>query len=1002
MMTPIGVLRYLHRDHNRFFRSILAAHGGQAKAFYEALDADFAAPDISRLWSENSRPSRALLEALGDDRSIERLSRMFGWDISSCRDEAEVDNRVRPGTMAQPTFIRRHDRSCQGIEANQTERALFLSYASQIGNLAGPICYDFSEHECGFVALTPIMMECCAFAERYRSLVFIHAGPTRDCFDSELAQYLKSLGVHPSITHINKAIDALHGSPDLLVLNGTQVIDAVPNGDDRHLATALIRGLGARAAERSWSRGPVLLASGPSRSLQRRVSSTDTAILGTRQLMPLGTKEANLFLAQQWLRFCKLRGVDPYAAPGSRVARARWHYSVARQSGFSINIRARAFFASNIDNQAFFDPTGGFAALAGMDDTNLPIDIFLFKRTVQGALDVFLQQSRDEGLQFLRFVSTAKHWLTTDALNDLTKRYEDDGRDRSGNIKVPNAREITELESRWRPWVHFDPQTGRHTMGIVAKALIQETWRDGGDAYDRRLAHYRVAKRMWARRDDKEFLSREFPYKPHWGRYRIHLLAEIIRHLARARAPDGCARPVSDPAVQPDFQADLVFPLAPQRDDDGTFSATTVDFCFRLFDEELNGNRYGLNTRALTRRHGANALAKELLQLLSDKGNDFGYAPFCMHPKLRPRYTAECGYAALSLGELNVADRCFEILIEMVPGVDALELLKARLDRSLVKTAADQLVEAEALLASVDEEATGRISEHRDLSQLRRRIKARRLQVQYHAQRSDDRSLAHVFDLYDKERRIKEIELLRCYILTLERVSRLPDVADSGIARPTCYDALSRCLSDAFTKASEGHHHDAMTLKILLAGIMRTRDLANLVVAEAMLDQVFQDIVAYGCAEVTLIRFLFEAGENLAAQGRWYRAYCIYLRRGYRRARARSFVREARQAAITGLVVLEHLREKFAALTPVEFGEVVKQEVELDRIYLQESAPSVARELAGKKDEHDPLYGFSMADDHGEERWLLSLDEIDCEIQELRRSVSVSVDSGSRGNVNIQ
>ena len=816
-----------------------------------------------------------------------------------------------------------------------------------------------------------------AFKEHYSQIIYLHASG-EDCFEADLRGAFASLAPGLDTVDLRPVGGALRDRRALLVLSGTQAIDAAHRRGKRPSILRLFEHLQDLSRRADWSAPPCVLACGPSSELGRAVSRTDGAILKGRSDW-LRVDEPSPFLEAQWTRFCELRGVDPYKAVGSRLRRASWHYEVARGPAlpsYHINVRLRAFFASNLDNPAFFDPTGGFEALAGMPETELPIDIWLFKKATEDALRHYVtSRPGDRDIRYLRLLSTAKHWLTNGALQELVRRFPPDGR---GERTISAVGKYEEIIARPVPgWVH---RTNSGTfLGIAVKALLQDEWRTGPNSCERSIAHYRVATRIWDRRDDKAFLAQEFPYRPHWGRPRIHLLAEVIRHLVRATD----LRPEAVGPLQPRSNShDFVDP--PDAGIGGCDPFQVVNFAYRtIYDTELNGNRSGQTARALTRRYGAYALARELLHLLSDARLGYGHPPAAMDREMCGAFVNDCGFTALATGELELAASCFRRLAisERASG-DVNRRLDALLSLALVLTSGGRMRSAARLLGSVERALAKSPDSNRAVDRLRQRTRSRQLQLDFVQASVPGSELRSRFLEYDRLHGITEIELLRTFILVLARTEPGPTPGFNG-RRTYHADAYSVCLSKLMSKLSDGHHHDALELKVLLAGLMRER--GDGLPAEGILDQAYRDILVYGCAERTFLRFLLEAGSNLAAQGQAYRAYCVYLRRCMRRSVARSYLPEAIAAARASVASLERLEASFRDLTAEEWSSMVDAEARIDSEYAKTFSVN-----DGQRSEYDPLYGFALAEASSRQVWLGSLEQVREELVTTRRWLSLA------------
>ena len=280
---------------------------------------------------------------------------------------------------------------------------------------------------------------------------------------------------------------------------------------------------------------------------------------------------------------------------------------------------------------------------------------------------------------------------------------------------------------------------------------------------------------------------------------------------------------------------------------------------------------------------------------------------------------------------------------------------------SLAFSVAGKLSDASAALDIADAELSDEDKAllPRHIKTAKNRLAVRRANLSYLLNTEDDRAdTQQQFFALDERGLLKEAEILRSYISIMETNSSIDKIIDEmPRSIKTKFDPLARCMTAVLEASSTGRHHDAMGLKISQAILLRRRNL--LLPGEAILDQVYSDILKFGCAERTFLRFLLEAGHNLIAQGYHYRAFCVYLRRCQRRAAARGFAREEAGARKAGILALEKARENLAHLN-------------------HDPLPTRSQNY------QDPLYGFSMREDYGNSRWLKSISEIDDQISDLR------------------
>ena len=351
------------------------------------------------------------------------------------------------------------------------------------------------------------------------------------------------------------------------------------------------------------------------------------------------------------------------------------------------------------------------------------------------------------------------------------------------------------------------------------------------------------------------------------------------------------------------------FPQPPLEEFNGCDPCEILNFCFgEIYWRQLNGNsRHGaVHNRKLSRQHGAYQLTLEILQLMSKNGS-LGDPHPALHQEHIPRYLREVAYAQLDLGNIIGAQRSFEMLISATRGKDnEWDLLNYELDLVVALTAADNVDAAAKRLEHVEREldnlkGVGGQLEARQKTALERRVAARRGQILY--LQGDYASAEKIYKQIEQrsEQSITR-DVAHVYIATLGRSGRKANFSQ----------AAKVCVKNIFENTSKGHHHEALGFRIAFGHLLRKLDLIE--ASEACLDQVYHDILQYGCSERTYLAFLLEAGRVVRNQGRFARAYGGYLRPCYDRAKFRGYGRFAETARQYCLDVLQSLTAGFNAV----------------------------------------------------------------------------------------
>ncbi|SMD01136.1 hypothetical protein [Primorskyibacter flagellatus] len=684
--------------------------------------------------------------------------------------------------------------------------------------------------------------------------------------------------------------------------------------------------------------------------------------------------------------FRGLRGNTRPEEGGSRIKRGRWHYeAIADAEGresWPGMIRLRAYFASNFRNFAYFDPMRGFEKLCDAD-VEIPLSIEMAQDDVIAYLRRASSKAQLSEVRSLRLCSTAKHWLTADALNVLRQPFFPKG---EAGVRLPELtleafQRIVDQKhcpigvvNRLREGTsQFSEQDEVFTLSLGVKAVVQAEWLES-DPFDRAVAHWRIAERLWKLQDDKELLPREFPYIPHWGRSRIFILGECIRHLMATI--DAVS---SDPGQVSAIFDQNFFPAPPTSVLGGCDPNEVINFCYaRIFQREINANRgfapgrtaYQTG-RALAKRHGAFEYAAELLQLVGD-GRNFGKPNRYLQSEFVGSYRRECAFACLDIGELQRANDIFGELCDLneKDGTLGIRSVEDQLNLALVATELDDIERAIELVDLAKSRFDRLRKENKysssDFSSLRRRIAARQAHIATVTRKSPDAiSLSREALSNDTDPSRWDAELVQNYIRALGNVEE---------HRP---EALKECLAAAFRSSGAGFQHEALGYRVLLGRIFRLRN--EISIAEQVLDDAQHNILAYGCSERAYLELLYEAGRTLCSMSddfKLVRAYSSYLRPCLVRARSRRYGRFVYLAERYSSFALKEMKEKIENSTPEAWSKVIE-------MALSDEIKHASKEKLGDEGffEVDPLFGYYVSGSQNIIRKLLSVDGVEDELR---------------------
>lgn len=984
-MDYLEILSYLWRNHKRFQKQVRTYQHDDlfGDMGFSLSDNDKYEPHhisrsyASKILNGKVRPERVQI-ALEDPKTRERIQNSFDLpDLFACNSTSEIDTlieskmlRDEAGTDSGLLLNKRnslfksshkqnyemhslgsaseHEPVLSGGERGAWRRLARLALRSDVG-----VVHWDAEPWSGASYIAHLLREHDEILKSFSKICTIRPSDLGMPFDAQLKRLAAELGVKGDRASTPKAlVDAIRRERILLVVSDVCFIPFQKESYEKELLIYQVlkcavdmhaKGACASVITVGRSSAVTALVAPYNRSYQLdKVLKSQTGFEFYRELFEHYKEHRDETRAEEG---------------GSRLKRGRWHYEAVKRSDersvWPGMIRLRAYFASNFGNYAYFDPTMGFDALCGRD-APLPKNIELFHDDLVAYIIRAAAGKQSPELRALRFCSTAKHWLTEPALDSLRQFFAPKGTD---GYKVSElTREAFENKVKDRLCPITDqlqysthPQDDENaqkifTLSLGIRSIVQDEWRRV-DPFERSVAHWRVARNLWKNQDSKELLAQEFPYLPHWGRSRIFLLGECIRHLVCC--VDGVSG-VSDLTVR---GSDEVFPEPPDPSLLGCDPSEVINFCYsRIFQREINGNKaFGKvadlpqQGRSLAKRHGAFEYAAELLQLMGE--NRVLGKP---HPNLNPRYRVsylrECAFALLDLGELERANKLFKSL-EKEHTKDSKPALEEKLNRTLVLTELNDLKFAKKTIRSVERTIRKHLNKPtmEGGSALQRRVHTRNLRIMC------------------LEGKFVEAIELSSEILESERDPRRwdPDLIHTRIRalaniEKTSSQAMSETMAAVFRASADGFQHEALGYRVLLARLFRQR--GELSVAEQLLDDIQRDILLYGCSERTYLDMLYEAGRTLCAMNKHIRAYASYFRPLLVRSRSRGFSRFVDLATRHSKVVVELVKATHVRMTGEEWDEVIQ-------LIKGEEEKHVNKEKLGREGilEVDPLFGYYIS-----------------------------------------
>lgn len=924
-----------------------------------------------------------LISGPGGQQTLARkaVERSLGLDgLFSCKSRAEIIALVNRADSASPRksrlrFLRENaDNNC--LTTAEKEAIEYLS--EEILTSGQPVIHWIAPFDSGATIVVENLWA--ATQNTFSSIALVRPSDFAAPFETEIREISNHMEAKGhSITSKRKLADALQSENILLVVLSPFALDSTAD-------TNSMRNLIKEFLDRynDWSHATQVLLVGNSEwATSLVINGSDIYSRKLRRRLQLRENARFAEFINSWNRFSNLRDQALSEESGSRMRRAATYYRVQnKEDVWVITIKLRALFASNDRTAAYFDPTQGFKRLAGprvaefpdivsyVDDVN---DYISYVRFVDDS-EEYNTKTKKRYFYNLQYASTAKHWLTEEALNVLIDKI-DGSRPYPLRLNTEKRRmkELTPVINEVRQTI-LGEKKSNYFASIGIKALVQDDWRQS-DPYERSLAHFRIADRLKRNENSKELLEREFPYEPHWGRSRIFFLSETIRHLMRSA--ETYAGNVGD-----EFDSKMKFPRKPNRNDRGTNPVEVVNYCYEvLYQRELNGNANGKWGRALAKRYGAYQLAVELLEILSHD-NEIGVPHEALTAEKRIEFIRECAFALLDVGELKRAKICFERALAELKGTERLgDLVNIYLDLSLVESTFGEIEGAKRSIKIAEEtlRSLHRKSVEEDARQfysirnLYRRLLTRKAHVEY-LLGNHETTLDLIDQLESEERwseykdgdRYKRDELVPTFTRRLEAeqihlllaaLHRLVDSADDESETREFARTLNRSMEAMLYAQSEGLHHQAMGFRIALARCFRR--MRRLDTAETILDAVHHDLLRYGCSERTFLAFLNEAARVLSGLGDPIRAYATYLRPCIGRSLARGFRREAVQAATQAKRCLEDVRRRSDENgNNGNWSKVLSEAVDRQKKLVAE-ADDIFR---GGPFEKDPLFAYAVAD----------------------------------------
>lgn len=845
------------------------------------------------------------------------------------------------------------------------ERGALRTLAREILHPQNPIVHWAAEPWSGASIIAYSLAFHSDIVSNFSRLVILHSHSTTEPFERELSELAERLGIDASrLERPDRIAEVLYSQNILLVVCGACYIPFKEYAD-KNLMRRLLKEVMERHSRGEPARVLTIGRSDALDAIAKRMPAPGHLFSLSHELnesMKLKPGDRFFIFRKQWTRYRNIRECNQIELGGSRLKRAYWHYEATQnKTVFPANVRLRAYFASNSVNYSYFDPTAGFWQLCG-DDKEPPIDIQLIYEEISGYLRLKFDGTNIPDIRSLRLCSTAKHWLSEAALEDLRQRRGSEAKVAAKCDIAPAELSLNAFNSRADdpncPLMSFTRQSPKdvpdadepeqvYSVGLGVRAIVQDQWREHAQD-ERALAHWRVARRLFLNQDDKDLLRREFPYKKHYGRSRIYFLGNTLTHLIRSIEEVA----FDDEAYVAPKSTDG-FPDPPKKGRGGCDPRQVLEFCYStLFQRELNGNRIrdrrsGGVSRSLSKRHGTFEYAAELLQLMSCN-YQIGIPHPALPEKMRNEFVRECGFALLDIGELGKAQTCFESVLKQEDVPKEIEV-DERLNLALVLSERMHLDRAEREVntasALIDAATENQISP-KVAKASSRRILARRAHLSY--LREDYAETLRLIEAIEKIEADRGLTLSESDLLHLK-------VASLARSREKHTEALCIAMVAGFRSGTDGLQHEAMGFRVAAAHALRKIGEPNL--SEKVLDDLMTDLLKYGSSERTLLSTCLEAGRVMIDQGRVFRAYASYLRPCVHRAYERGFARYARSGAAYATIALNQIEALFDISTEEEWAQKIKDATDEEKKFVKQDRPRSDGFF-----EVDPLFGYFLSE----------------------------------------
>jgi len=340
--------------------------------------------------------------------------------------EAQGKPRGQPAALpAQVVTIERNSVQDGWFAPNAAvENQLIEKLALKLNLAAFPITYWPAPRFCGANFISREILPKLD-PEKFSRIFAISPSNLEKAYEAELNKIRASSGIaERSDEALERLVDWLYATKTLVVVNDYEHFQgdlAKPSLSLKRLIALLQRNShGPRRGN------PVLLLVGSTdyRGETPLLENGHFEKLTTlNHLLSVPRKERFDFFLRQFDHFQskRLHG-HIYDQNGFRTKRARVQLSLRdNREKRPIDIRLRALFASNRDNHAYFDPTGGFSKLVGQIEGDLPRQVERYVEEVLLYLNSKTLGKKRTEIRVLRWLSTAAYWLTVPALEQFCK-----------------------------------------------------------------------------------------------------------------------------------------------------------------------------------------------------------------------------------------------------------------------------------------------------------------------------------------------------------------------------------------------------------------------------------------------------------------------------------------------------------------------------------------------------------------------------------------------------